>query len=75
MKKKTYIKPYTENIQAELSGHFMAAVSGGGSITSIGDESSNSDNTKQTDKNTTIDDGDDFTLHSKNTNAWSTWDE
>ena len=70
MKKRQYIKPNTDIVTAEMQSHILTASQEGKSMTFLGEQKH-----QQNDTNTTLSDDDIFEMHSKSYNAWSTWDE
>lgn len=70
MNRKHYIRPSVDLVLAEIQNHILAA--SGGSISHLGEEDKPE---SETTNNGTLGDDEFGELHSKEHNAWSSWDE
>lgn len=70
MNRKHYIRPSVDLVLAEIQNHIL--VTSGGSLTNLGEKDKPE---SETTNNGTLDDNEFGELHSKDHNAWSSWDE
>lgn len=70
MNRKHYIRPSVDLVLAEIQNHILAA--SGGSLTNLGEKDKPE---SETTNNGTLGDNEFGELHSKDHNAWSSWDE
>lgn len=72
MNRKHYIRPSVDLVLAEIQNHILVTSPGtGGSNSYIGEKTEESETTN----NGTLGDDEFGELHSKDHNAWSSWDE